>query len=254
MKHKRILICVVLLVLAGIGIYTFTSSDSTDKTPTAKLTKDTKAPDTPSAPEKETPPPAFNKSQYSLDEPTSIWVVANKARPLQPKDYAPNDLISVGGGQRMRKEAANALVQLFAAAKAQGYTLKPLSGYRSYGTQVSVYNNEVRTNGQTVADTQSARPGTSEHQTGLAIDVGGGGCGIEDCFGNTPEGKWLAANGYKYGFIIRYPESKMSVTGYRYEPWHIRYIGSALATELHNTGTQTLEEFFNLGPAPKYTN
>jgi zinc D-Ala-D-Ala carboxypeptidase len=152
----------------------------------------------------------------------------------------------------MRKEAATALTDMIAAAQAESLTISPLSGYRSYNTQVSVYNNEVKRYGQSVADTQSARPGTSEHQTGLAIDVGGGGCGIEDCFGNTPNGKWVAANAYKYGFIIRYTPGKESVTGYRPEPWHIRYIGTELATEMRQKGAQTLEEFFELPPAPSY--
>jgi D-alanyl-D-alanine carboxypeptidase len=146
----------------------------------------------------------------------------------------------------MRKEAADALTALLAAAKAQGLTISPLSGYRSFQTQVSVYNNEVATNGQAVADSQSAKPGYSEHQTGWAIDVGGGGCGIEDCFGNTNEGKWVAAHAYEYGFIIRYTTGQEAVTGYRAEPWHIRYIGTELSNELHTQGIATLEEFFDL--------
>ncbi len=198
------------------------------------------------------PAVTFDKTQYSKDDVTSIWVVVNKQRPLNPKSYAPNDLVSVGGGQQMRTEASTALMKLTAAAKADGLTISPLSGYRSYNTQVSVYNNEVATNGQTVADTQSARPGTSEHQTGLAIDVGGGGCGVEDCFGNTAQGKWVATNAYKYGFIIRYTAGKEAVTGYRAEPWHIRYIGTALSTEMKTQNITTLEEFFGLPNAPNY--
>ena len=116
----------------------------------------------------------------------------------------------------------------------------------SCNTQDSVYKKEVATYGQAKADTQSAKPGYSEHQTGLAIDVGGGGCGIEDCFGETAEGKWLASNAYSYGFIIRYQAGKESITGYRAEPWHIRYVGTELSVEMNNTGIQTLEEFFNI--------
>lgn len=195
---------------------------------------------------------AFDKSRYSYDDPSSTWVVSNKRRPLNPKNYAPTDLINVGGGQQLRKETADKFIELIAAAKSAGLSISPLSGYRSYNTQVSVYNNEVKTYGQATADTQSARPGTSEHQTGLAIDVGGGGCGIEDCFGDTKEGKWLAANAHSYGFIIRYPEGKQDVTGYRYEPWHIRYVGTELASEMHKKGALTLEEFFGLPAAPNY--
>jgi D-alanyl-D-alanine carboxypeptidase len=196
--------------------------------------------------------PAFDKTKFSNDEPASIWVVANKQRPLSPKTYIPSDLVGVGGGQQLRTEAATALKSLIAGAKTENLIISPLSGYRSYSTQVTVYGNEVKNYGQAVADSESARPGYSEHQTGLAIDVGGGGCGIEDCFGNTAQGKWVAANAYKYGFIIRYISGKESVTGYRPEPWHIRYVGIELANEMHERGVQTLEEFFGLPNAPNY--
>lgn len=197
-------------------------------------------------------PTEINKKLYSSDAADSIWVVANKKRPLNPLNYAPPDLIAVGGGQQLRKEPGEALQKLIATAKTEGLTISPLSGYRSYNTQVSVYGNEVKSYGQAVADTQSARPGHSEHQTGLAIDVGGGGCGIEDCFGQTAEGNWVASNAYKYGFIIRYVQGKESITGYRAEPWHLRYVGTELASEMQKQGAQTLEEFFGLPAAPGY--
>lgn len=196
--------------------------------------------------------PSFNKTQFSVDSPDSPWVVVNKTRPLNPISYAPADLTSVGGGQQLRKEAAEAFMAMQAAAKNEGLSLAAMSGYRSYETQVSVYNSEVKSNGQAVADTQSARPGTSEHQTGWALDVGGGGCGIEDCFGTTAEGKWVAAHAYEYGFIIRYISAKQAVTGYRAEPWHLRYIGPLLSTEMHQKDITTLEEFFSLPAAPDY--
>lgn len=188
----------------------------------------------------------FNKSKYSLSDPSSIWIVVNKSRPLYPAYYAPKDLILVGNSQTMRRAAAAALTKLFNAAAEKGLRLSALSGYRSYATQVSVYGNEVKNYGQQIADSESARPGYSEHQTGWAVDLGGGGCGIEACFGNTPEGKWVAANAYKYGFIVRYTAAKQAITGYRAEPWHIRYIGTELSIEMHKTGISTLEEFFGL--------
>jgi D-alanyl-D-alanine carboxypeptidase len=194
----------------------------------------------------------FDKKRYSLDQADSLWVVVNKQRPLNPLQYAPADLMNVGSSQQLRQTAATALAQLIAAAKTEGLSISPMSGYRSYATQVGVYNNEVKGFGQAQADRESARPGYSEHQTGLAIDVGGGGCGIEDCFADTAEGKWLAAHAYEYGFIIRYPKGKENVTGYRYEPWHIRYVGKDLADEMHRTGALTLEEFFNLPAALNY--
>ncbi len=192
------------------------------------------------------------KAKHSVDDPVSIWVVVNKTRPFNPKEYAPADLTSVGGGQQLRSEAAQSFKAMQDAAKAQGLTIGALSGYRSYATQVSVYANEVKAHGQAVADTQSARPGTSEHQSGWALDVGGGGCGIEDCFGTTAEGKWVAANAYQYGFIIRYTADKQAVTGYRAEPWHLRYIGTELSVFMHEHSYTTLEEFFGLPAAPQY--
>lgn len=194
----------------------------------------------------QTPTVEFNKKKYSVHDPKSPWVIANKSRALNPLDYSPSDLIEVGNGQLLRKEAATAFGKLLAAAQKTDLAILPLSGYRSYQTQVAVYNNEVARYGQSTADSQSARPGHSEHQTGLAIDVGGGGCGIEDCFGDTAEGKWLATNAYKYGFIVRYVPGKESITGYRAEPWHIRYVGTELSQELKRTDTHTLEEFFGV--------
>jgi len=128
------------------------------------------------------------------------------------------------------------------------------SAYRSYSYQVSLYGKYVRDQGQSVADTQSARPGYSEHQTGLAVDVEpyDQQCDVEQCFADLPAGKWIAANAYKYGFIIRYTKDKTHVTGYEYEPWHVRYVGVELATEMHNQHIETLEEFFGLPAAPDY--
>ena len=196
--------------------------------------------------------PQFDKTQRSTSDPTSIWFVVNKTRPLSPLNYVPSDLTAVGGGQVMRTDAATALAQVIFDAKQAGLPIVPLSAYRSYTTQVGVYNAEVKNNGQKVADSESARPGYSEHQTGLAVDVGGGGCGIEDCFGTTAEGKWLTANAYKYGFLLRYTPDKIAITGYRGEAWHFRYIGKDLALEMHNKGVTTLEEFFGLPAAPDY--
>jgi D-alanyl-D-alanine carboxypeptidase len=242
---KRLLTVIGILLLLGVlGVGLWTFKERHQKKEIANVPSQTQATDTTKG---QTPvETAFDKTKYSLTDPSSIWIVVNKERPLNPLTYAPADLVSVGGGQLMRKEAADALTALVAAAKTQGLTINSLSGYRSYANQVTVYNNEVKNYGQAVADSESAKPGYSEHQTGFAIDVGGGGCGIEDCFGNTAEGKWVAANAYSYGFIVRYTAAKQSVTGYRAEPWHIRYIGTDLSEELHKENTTTLEEFFNL--------
>ena len=120
--------------------------------------------------------------------------------------------------------------------------------------QVSVYNNEVKTYGQATADKQSARPGYSEHQTGLAVDLEPASrqCEVQDCFASTIEGKWLAVNAYLHGFIMRYPPGKEAVTGYKQESWHFRYIGKELAAEMKQQNITTLEEFFGLPAAPNY--
>lgn len=204
-------------------------------------------------------PLPFNKSRYSLDDPASIWLIVNKKRPLNPKDYVPADLVTPtvakrDGGMQLRRETSAAMSELFAAAAANDTPLKLASAYRSYDYQVNLYNGYVAKLGQAVADSQSARPGYSEHQTGMAADVSplDGTCNLNACFARTPAGTWLAANAYAYGFIIRYPEGLTPVTGYTYEPWHIRYVGKDLAAELHKQGIQTLEQFFDLPAAPDY--
>ena len=117
------------------------------------------------------------------------------------------------------------------------------SGYRSYSLQESLYNKYVNRDGKLAADTYSARPGYSEHQTGLAFDLNS----ISDEFQDTSEGKWVNENAWRYGFILRYPKSKESITGYKYESWHLRYVGEDLAAKLYNNGDWiTLEEHFNL--------
>ncbi len=206
---------------------------------------------------------AFNKKQLSIDDPASMWVVVNKKRQLKPKEYAPADLVTPNVALRsapttdemqMRKEAAGALEQMFAAAKVDGINLLMASGYRPYSLQASVYNRYVKNDGQASADSQSARPGHSEHQTGLAVDVGGTNrvCEIQDCFADTPEAKWVAVNAYKYGYIVRYQKDTRSTVGYIYEPWHIRYVGKLLAAELRQQKNPPLETFFGLEAAADY--
>lgn len=187
-------------------------------------------------------PTGFNKQQYSLSDPESIWVVVNKGRVL-PSNYEPQ----LSANLTLRPDAASALSQLLDAAKQTSYYLTLYSGYRSYSNQTVTYNGYVKTDGVAKADTYSARPGHSEHQTGLAGDlsVANGQCNLQICFGALPEGQWLAANAYKYGFIIRYQKGQENLTGYQYEPWHVRFVGKDLAGQINQTG-QTLEQFFGL--------
>lgn len=138
-------------------------------------------------------------------------------------------------------EAQAALNRMQSDASVLGLNLKLVSGFRSYNTQYNLYNNYVRINGQEKADTFSARPGHSEHQTGLAFDVGS----TKGAFANTNEAKWLHQNCHLYRFIIRYPKGKTHITGYIYEPWHIRYLGVDTATKVKNSGL-TLEEYLGI--------
>lgn len=206
-----------------------------------------------------TPSPTFDKTALSLTDPTSLWVVVDKLRPLSPVDYIPPDLVATpvahNNNPQLRSGAAAAMVTMFAAAKAEGAgDMELQSAYRSYTVQVSVYNGYVRSAGQAGADAQSARPGFSEHQSGLAADIGAvpANCTLAACFGQTPQGLWLAANAWRFGFLLRYPADKVPITGYMYEPWHFRYIGVELSTEMHGKGISTLEEFFGLPAAPGY--
>ncbi len=197
---------------------------------------------------------SFNKSLYPTDKPGSIWWIVNKKRPLS-QDYAPDDLVAPNVTQRLSggdetqvsQKAAKPLEDLVNDAGRADLSLMLVSGYRSYALQVTVYNQNLSQLGQTEADRISAHPGTSEHQTGLAVDLGRTDrqCELEACFADTAEGKWLAAHAYEYGFIIRYQKGKEATTGYQYEPWHFRYVGKELAAELHRTN-QTMEEFFGL--------
>ncbi len=205
--------------------------------------------------------PAFNKALYSLTDPTSPWVIVNKHNKL-PDGYVPPDLVtpdvslrlSAGASEmKLRQTAATAIKQMFNAAKAQGQNLLVASAYRSQASQKALHDLYVAQKGAAAADTDSARAGYSEHQTGWGVDVGRADykCQIDPCFANTTEGAWVAANSYKYGFVVRYLPGKQSITGYVYEPWHLRYVGTELAQQVQTSG-QTLEEFFGLEAAPGY--
>ncbi|WP_274654517.1 M15 family metallopeptidase [Paenibacillus humicola] len=192
-------------------------------------------------------------AMHVVAQPDSITALVNKQNEL-PDNYEPPDLVYPDvrfifkekiDKRKMRKVAATALEQLFAGAKKDGIYLAGVSAYRSYATQKAVFENYVKRDGEAKARTYSALPGTSEHETGLAIDVSGsdGKCAATDCFGGTPEAEWLAKHASEYGFIIRYPKGKEKITGYKYEPWHIRYVGKDIAQVIAEKGL-TLEEYY----------
>lgn len=159
-------------------------------------------------------------------------LIANKSYSL-PADFAPG----------LDSTCYNQFCKLSRAAAQEGLNIYLSSGFRSYDYQAQIYNSYVarEPNGQAAADTYSARPGHSEHQTGLAIDVNQ----IDDSFIGTPEAIWLENHCHEFGFILRYPQGKQDITGYQYESWHIRYVGTDLATQIHASGL-TLEEYFGI--------
>ncbi|MFF2885804.1 D-alanyl-D-alanine carboxypeptidase family protein [Paenibacillus sp. NPDC057967] len=200
-------------------------------------------------------------SQGEEEETTAdpaLAALVNKSHPLEGS-YAPDDLVAIevptvlqnAEVNQLRKEAAEALKELFAGAEKEGYKLYARSGYRSYETQQALFADYVSREGEAAANRYSARAGQSEHQTGLAMDVTSDSVskGLTEEFGETDEGRWLAEHAHQYGFIIRYPKGQEGITGYIYEPWHIRYLGVELATKVFDSGL-TYEEYTNGNKAP----
>lgn len=199
-----------------------------------------------------------------LDDPNSVFVVVNKQRQISPKTFVPNDLVKVESSKTLDNSrkltlsvpAADALEQMAAALSAAGEGKLFLnSAYRSFEVQSDLFVSKVKEYGKAEALVRSARAGYSEHQTGLAADVSvpEQGCAILTCFGNTSAGKWIQQNSWRYGFIVRYLETTTDITGYSYEPWHLRYVGLEVARLYNESGIQTLEEFWGLNPAPDYS-
>ena len=196
----------------------------------------------------------------ALDDPARSWVVINKTRPFVPLDYRPSSLAmpegvrSVEGGS-LRSDAAAALTAMAGAAAAAGVGEIALeSGFRSLATQESNYGRQVEAQGVEQTDLSVARPGFSEHQSGLTADVVAcnGGCGTLDDLAATVQGQWIVAHAWEFGWITRYEDGYAHTTGYMPEPWHLRYIGPDLAKAYHEGGWHTLEEFFGLPAAPGY--
>ena len=194
---------------------------------------------------------SFYENIVMIENPDDYLVLVNKNHALDP-DYTPTDLrvINVWTVGNMtillRERAATRLEELFDAAWDEGLALLAVSGYRSYETQTILHESYIAIFGQEAADRFSARPGHSEHQTGLALDVSANSVGgrLVPGFSTTPEGEWLRANAHRFGFIIRYPDSREQDTGYVYEPWHIRYVGIRSATIIFENNW-ILEEYLS---------
>lgn len=188
--------------------------------------------------------------------PESITVLVNRSY-LLPSSYVPAHLTEPkvpfsfdykSEKRRMRREAARALEKMFRdAKKKKNIVLYGVSGYRSYQRQREIYLRNVALRGRAATDAVSATPGSSEHQTGLTIDISAKSvdCALIAAFGKTREGRWVAKNAHKYGFIVRYPAGKSKITGYHYEPWHIRYVGKETAAYLYKNDL-TLEEYYGI--------
>ncbi|WP_291754428.1 M15 family metallopeptidase [Cellulomonas sp. 73-92] len=193
-------------------------------------------------------------ARYPTTDPASLWVVVNKQHAVDPLDYAPTGLLWVDGGM-VRGDVAPDLRAMVAAAKADGVRLSLRNGYRSYRDQVVVHGDVVNRAGAAYADGVSARPGYSEHQTGLAFDLHSASqpsCDLAPCFSGTTEAVWVAAHAWEHGFVVRYTPENTATTGYQPEAWHLRYVGPELAAWMHANGVGSLEEAFGISGGPDY--
>jgi zinc D-Ala-D-Ala carboxypeptidase len=196
----------------------------------------------------------------SIDAPSSAWVLVNKRNAVSPKSFVPSRLVvpsmPYAGSHRLRSDAAAALARMAAASYAAGAGRVGIdTAYRSYDTQKALYAKYLALKGRTWADTWYLRAGYSEHQTGLTVDllpIGRSNCRINDCIDETPQGVWLARNAWRHGFILRYEKGRTSTTGVGFEPWHFRYVGTALAKAYHDGGWHTYEQFLGEPAAPTY--
>lgn len=191
--------------------------------------------------------PAVESSQ--LTKASSPLALINPSTKLSPEDYVPGKLVSVAGSSMtLRPEAAKAIEALIADARAAGHSIKLLSAYRSYERQAVLFNQYQAKYGTAYAERISARPGTSEHQLGLAADLGytNSRSELKAEFGQTPAGLWIAEHAVEYGLVIRYPQGKEEITGYKYEPWHVRYIGTEHAEAMLASGAETFEEYHQM--------
>ncbi len=185
-----------------------------------------------------------DKEKYNYDIPVSgydnIAIIVNKYYKV-PDDYEPSDLVLVDG-QKMRQEAADAFKKMQNDAKCEGLKILAVSGYRTVSYQRGLYNRYLGSDSPENVDRYSARAGYSEHHTGLAVDVFGSKDGLRQ-FETTPEYPWVKENCYKYGFIIRYLKETEHITGYEAEPWHLRYVGLEISTDMKEKGINSLEEY-----------
>ncbi len=188
---------------------------------------------------------AGSRTALERDEPERLLAVVDRRTPLDPVDYAPRDLVRwQRTDYQLRAEVADQLSAMLRDGGDLGRTLRVISAYRSYQTQGGTYEYWVGHYGRARADATSARPGHSEHQTGLAVDLDGpGGCYLEPCFGDTDAGQWVAQEAHRFGFVMSYPRGLRARSGYSYEPWHFRYVGPQVATAMRELGVPLLSDY-----------
>lgn len=255
MKKRTVIIGGVLILLAGAGIafwYMRPQPQSVQVQPRQVASETQKQNEQITITLPGAAPVDARNEDYN--NPTSLWVVVSKDYPLTDQKYRPSDLVLMSDKSRTDKSSDERSIRavatsdfnaLITAANSAGYDLIIGSGFRSYDLQAYYYNHYVAVSGEEQANKYSAKPGQSEHQTGLTADITlrSMQCYLDTCFGETPAGKWLAENAPAYGFIIRYPADKTAITKYQYEPWHIRYVGKPLAEALKQSGL-TLDEAY----------
>lgn len=255
-KNTTLLWTIIIIafgVISGVAAWQLTDRDELINDPETVRTDTKKVVEKPAAVMIELPgaaPISPMSGDYTKDD--HIWRLVNKSHPLTDLHYRPANIQLASVASRTDKSSDERSIRadimpdaekLFADAKAQGINLQIGSGFRSYELQNTYYSNYSRVHGQEAADTFSAKPGYSEHQTGLVMDLATTDhvCYLDECFGETSAGKWLAEHAHEYGFILRYPQGKKGITDFIYEPWHFRYVGKDLAGALKQSGL-TLDE------------
>lgn len=248
-------------MLLGVLLFPATASSAVDASPSASPSVSPEPSPSPSP--SVSPSPSASPSPTPTRDPrligdfsraSSLQVVVNKKRKLNPVAYKPASIRYVSGTP-ISIDAYQPLKRMAAAMKAEGAgTLVLNSGYRSYAAQAAIHEQKVAQLGRTAGERLAARPGHSEHQTGLAADVSavGQGCVIQVCFSTTKAGRWLAKNAHRFGYILRYQNGYTFYSGYQFEPWHFRYVGTDVATDMYERRFKVLERYRGLPAAPNY--
>ena len=243
-RHKFSVLVITLAFSATLGLATFTGLDYYKTAKDIRAKEQETADKLAAAQQKVWAEKAALRKKVLKDYNRTI-IVINKKHCFEPKTWQPNDLAPIEKGISLRKEAAAQYNAMKAAAAQAKMPLASTSGYRSYNDQVETYDYWVKHSNQKEADSSSARPGCSEHQTGLAVDLKADNCVLQ-CFATTSTYKWLAEHAAEYGFIQRYPDNAKNITGYVVESWHWRYVGRETAQDMKKREIKTLEEYFNV--------